>query len=109
MVIGVPFEYEFNLVKGDRTTRTIEYLADGESVDLSDVIFSWWFRSRGAQVVASTSNGKITLTDEGYVSLVLDDSDAALLDGRGRHFLKIIHPFVRTLLEGEVIVYDPIG
>ena len=104
MAIEAPYEYEFNLVKGDRTTRTVEYLIDGEPVDFTDLTCEWFFTTYGHEVIATP-----TADSDGNLALVLDDSDTTVLSGRGRHVLKVIAPYVRTLLEGEVIVYVPAG
>jgi len=108
LAIEAPYEYEFNLVKGDRTTRTVEYLIDGAPTDFTGLTVEWFFTCFGHEVIAATGS-ELSVDSDGNLSLVLSAAHTALLSGRGRHVLKIIAPYVRTLLEGEVIVYVPAG
>lgn len=102
--MSLPENYQFDVVAGDVATRNLRYEIDSHAVDVTDYELTWHFDVRGRLIIASTSNGKIVTDADGGIYLTLSEIDTNLWVGRGRHVLTITSPYVKTLLEGEVVM-----
>lgn len=103
--MGLPANYNYYMFTGDITGRQVQYKSGGAAVDLTGCTIEWRFEMHDATlVVATVASGQLTVADvTGTITLSLDGPETADMTGRGRHWLRITAPYVKTLLTGEVI------